>query len=146
MAKTRKKVAKKGPKNFGYTKVQPNGDTLGEYFKRFKIENQVNHSDLYKRTGIAMSTFASVEKDKYKNVFQATVDKLVPVFGLSRNQVEEMMRRTVSAKYTDRNTGNSRTQIERQLERMVGSGRVDMSDDKVMTIRARGITIEIPID
>ena len=145
MAKTRKKAAKKGPKNFGYTKVQPNGDTLGEYFKRFKEENQVNHSDLFKKTGIAMSTFASVDKDKYKNVFQATVDKLAPVFNLPRRQVEEMMQRTADARKLDRAPG-SRTKIERQLERMVGSGRVDVSDDKMMIIRARGITIEIPID
>jgi len=145
MAKKRKKAAKKGPKNFGYTKIQPNGDTLGEYFKRFKIENQVNHSDLWKKTGIAMSTFAAVDKDKYKNVYQATVDKLAPVFSLSRSQVEEMMQKTVDARKMDRAPG-SRTKIERQLERMVGSGRVDMSNDKMMVIRARGITIEIPID
>lgn len=146
MAKNRKKVAKRSSKNFGYTKVQPNGDTLGEYFKRFKIENQVNHSDLWKKTGIAMSTFASVDKDKYKNVYQATVDKFVPVFGLSRNQVEEMMQRTVDARKMDRAPYGSRTKIERQLEKMVGSGRVDMSNDKMMVIRAKGITIEIPID
>jgi len=146
MAKKRKTVVKKSSKNFGYTKVQPNGDTLGEYFERFKTENQVNHSDLWKRTGIAMSTFASVAKDKYKNVFQATVDKLVPVFNLPRNEIERMMERTVSARKSDRAPHGSRTTIEKQLERMVGSGRVDMSNDKMMVIRAKGITIEIPID
>lgn len=146
MAKARKKAAKRIPKNFGYTKVQPNGDTLGEYFKRFKIENRISNADLHRHTGIAHSTFSTVDKDKYKNVFQATVDKLAPVFGLPRSEVEAMIKRTVDARKPDRAPYGSRASIEKQLERMVGSGRVDVSNDKMMVIRARGITIEIPID